>query len=456
MENNKTNIKNKTVIINKNIIKTPELSASNLMSLNDIHLFDDISNNKLGENDESYKKETTNLNNYNTEIGCTNINKILSNIKCPLKKLSENIVIKNIKKTACKTSIELTSLKNKIKQSSKKLYDKSEAYVDSKAQKVADNDSEMDSEISDNSLDDPSRSEKSKSKFNDLIAKYYMGSAENVSGNYDAYVTNCLKLISYFKKRDYFVKLNLYNNLIDDLNDRYYNKLNKLSSLNNITSYNSSNIEGNSNSNKNEIKTNKDEEAKKATCFEFSSNKQLLILDLDETLIHSDLDLKYSAHDKYIELSDGSVIPLNIRPYVKEFLEFCLDYFDIVIYTASCSDYADPILDYLEDEIKGKFFKYRLYREHCVVYGNFFIKDLIIFNKPLEKTIIVDNNLFSFSHYLNNGVLVTSFYNESDDLDLLSLIEFFKASIINTNDVRKEIASTFEFEKILTSLKNIK
>lgn len=423
-----------------NKLKTPEIATSNLEKLNNLHLFDnnflDVSNNLNINN---------NNNNYNTEVGGLNINKILNSIKCPLKKLSENIVIKDIKKLACKTSIELTTFKQRAKLSSKILYGKSEAYAEDKAQKLLDNDSEIESDLSDNSIEDPSKCDKAKNKFSNLIDKYYMGSADNISGNYDTYVTNCLKLISYFKKREYFEKLNIYNSVINDLNEKYYNDKCKLNNFTNILNKKISTNNG----------IQKQQNIYCLNCFNLSNSKLLLILDLDETLIHSDLDLKYSAHDKYIELNDGSVIPLNIRPYIKEFLDFCNQHFDIVIYTASCSDYADPILNFLEEHLENNYFKYRLYREHCIVYGNFYIKDLLIFNKPMEKTIIVDNNLFSFCHYLNNGVLVTSYYNENDDLDLLSLIEFFKSSIVNSKDVREEIANTFEFEKIQNSIKNI-
>ena len=480
MEKYIENLNNNKKLNNFNLIKTPGCT-----SYNDYHIIDeaeefdalninDITCNNSKNNNTNIKYNTItikqlndNYNNYNTEIGTTKINNILKNVKWPLKKLSENIIIsKDYRKTAYKTSIELFSLRNRIKQSSKKLMIKSEGFLESQTHKSGENDSEMDSEISNTSIDVSTNCEKSKNKFNDLIARYYMGSAENISGNYDTYVTNCLKLISYFKKRDYFLKLKIIENIINDLNERYISNINKLGTLNNLINKNNLNCNMNNNENinksapsnpiiKNSSKSNINKVSKSST-FEFSENKLLLVLDLDETLIHSDLDLKYTAHDKYVEISDGSVIPLNVRPYVLEFLDFCYQYFDIVIYTASCSDYADPILDYIEEEGKVKYFKYRLYRENCIVYGNFYIKDLLIFDKPLEKTIIVDNNLFSFCHYLNNGVLVTSYYNENDDLDLLSLIEFFKATIINSADVRTEIASTFEFEKILLSLKNIK
>lgn len=248
------------------------------------------------------------------------------------------------------------------------------------------------------------------STFDEQFRKYYMGSTENVAGLYDLYVTNCIKLISYIDSKESFMSR------IEEIRQSINNNM-KL---------------------------------------EFSKDKPLLILDLDETLIHSDLEMKYEKHDKYLEISSG-VIPLNIRPHIYDFLDYCFEYFEMAIYTASCSDYADPILDYIEQEKGKKYFKYRFYREHCIYYKNLFLKDLSIFGKSMDQIIIVDNCLFSFAHYLDNGILVTSFYEDEEDLDLLSIIEFFKSSILDADstDVRDVIKNTFEFSNIYQKIKNI-
>lgn len=338
--------------------------------------------------------------NYGTEIAS---NYLKNSLKWPLSKLSEKFIDKR-DKLNCKTSMNLIEC-NKIKERSMKLLFLSEAYIESAHKSATDHDSEIDSDLSSTSLDYPENSDKAKMKFEELINRYYMCSSENIQGNYDAYVTNCLKLIGYFKKQSFFFNK---NEFIKESIKLQYGKL-KL------------------------------------------SNKPLLILDLDETLIHSDLDMKWSAHDFYIKTEDDSVIPINIRPYLFEFLEFCNINFDIIIYTASCKDYADPVIDFIEKE--KSYFKYRFYREHCISYGSFLLKDISIFEKPLNQTLIIDNNLFSFAHYLKNGILISSYYNESNDLDLVSLMEFFNQSIIGKEDIREEIERTFEFNKICKGLK---
>lgn len=52
-----------------------------------------------------------------------------------------------------------------------------------------------------------------------------------------------------------------------------------------------------------------------------------------------------------------------MRPYAREFLERMSRVFELTIYTASISEYADPIIDYLDP--RKTLISQRLYREHC-------------------------------------------------------------------------------------------
>lgn len=354
-----------------------------------------------GDFDLSKKNSKLLHQNYNTEAATSGT--LLSSLKWPLKRLSEHHINKTHKKIACKTSIDILSNRAQLRESSQKLIVKSEAYLEEGIKAANDSD---DSSFSEESLEDPNIVSNSKPKFDDIINKYYICSSQNIPGNYDTYITNNLRLIGFFKSIKYF-----------------QSSIEKISS--NIHQIHKEGLK-------------------------FSEEKPLLILDLDETLIHSDLDLKWSVHDQYLDTEDGSVIPLNLRPYLFEFLDFCSMYFEMIIFTASCSDYANPIINFIEKD--QSYFKYRFYREHCVTYGNLFLKDLSIFGKPLNKTIIVDNNIFSFAHYLRNGVLISSYTNESDDLDLCSLIEYFK-TLVSVDDVQVEIEGTFGFNKLLNELK---
>ena len=85
------------------------------------------------------------------------------------------------------------------------------------------------------------------------------------------------------------------------------------------------------------------------------NNKKLLaVFDLDETLIHADMDIKDKDQKNIvnIKLPSSAVIKvyINVRPYWKEALEIIKENYCICIYTASHSSYADAILDFLDPD----------------------------------------------------------------------------------------------------------
>lgn len=91
--------------------------------------------------------------------------------------------------------------------------------------------------------------------------------------------------------------------------------------------------------------------------------KKTLILDLDETLVHSTFD---KCNDADIELPvsfDGtdSMVFVKIRPRVIDFLRKITKYYEVVIFTASVANYADPLIDLLD---LNKYGFYKLFREH--------------------------------------------------------------------------------------------
>ena len=234
--------------------------------------------------------------------------------------------------------------------------------------------------------------------------KYYINTVDNCYGNYDIYVTNSLMLTTILPDKDYFLQ---------EIN-------------------------------------------KKKISFKRSPFKKLMLLDLDETLIHTDFDYKFKTHDVYLnmKMDDGEeVLPINIRPYLSEFLAFSSKFFDVLIFTASQRKYAEVIVNHIDPE--RAYIKDIIDRESCVIYKNLFLKFPEILDVPLKDCVIIDNSIFSFAHHLSNGILVTSFYNESDDQDLYSLIEFLEAGVVKTSDVRDVIENTFEFMKIKESLKNL-
>jgi len=94
--------------------------------------------------------------------------------------------------------------------------------------------------------------------------------------------------------------------------------------------------------------------------------KKVLVLDLDETLIHS-TSRGSRNHDYMIEvLLDKHICLYYVykRPYVDSFLKKVSEWYKVVVFTASLKEYADPVIDYLDPE--KKIFSKRYFREVCL------------------------------------------------------------------------------------------
>lgn len=174
-------------------------------------------------------------------------------------------------------------------------------------------------------------------------------------------------------------------------------------------------------------------------------NTKTIIFDLDETLIHcnedqsAEFDVKVPVHFPTGEFIEAGI---NIRPFAKEILEHLSPYFEILIFTASHSCYANPVIDYLDPE--NKYVSKRLFRENCMqVAEGLYVKDLdILANRDLKNVVLVDNAAYSYSMQLKNGVPIIPFYKDKSDTELQELSEFL-VDLKDDEDVRGKINKAF-------------
>ncbi|BBH07260.1 Haloacid dehalogenase-like hydrolase superfamily protein [Prunus dulcis] len=90
------------------------------------------------------------------------------------------------------------------------------------------------------------------------------------------------------------------------------------------------------------------------------------------------------------------------RPGLREFLKQVYEFADLVLFTAGVEDYARPLVDRIDVE---NLFKLRLYRPSTVsTECREHVKDLSCLSKDLCRTVIVDNNPFSFLLQPLNGI----------------------------------------------------
>lgn len=151
-----------------------------------------------------------------------------------------------------------------------------------------------------------------------------------------------------------------------------------------------------------------------------TSNKKCLVLDLDETLVHSSF--------KPIDKPDF-IVPVEIegvmhyvyvlkRPGVDEFLDEMAKHWEVVVFTASLAKYANPLLDLLDTK---KHVAYRLFREACVNFNGQLVKDLSKLGRDLRHTIIVDNSPTSYMLHVSNAMPIRSWFDDQEDKELEAL-----------------------------------
>ena len=139
-----------------------------------------------------------------------------------------------------------------------------------------------------------------------------------------------------------------------------------------------------------------------------------------------------------------------------DFLNKVSEFFEIFIFTASKKEYADAVLDYLDPE--RRIIKHRLYRDSCIAINNkVYLKDLSIFvNRKPENIILVDNSFYSFCNQPKNGVLINSFYNDTQDTELNNLLNYLQNYLLHSHDVRVVNEEIFNFANMIEQTKNNK
>lgn len=205
-----------------------------------------------------------------------------------------------------------------------------------------------------------------------------------------------------------------------------------------------------------------------------TTNKNKLILDLDETLIHTIVATNYEEICKYstqigllfsyseMQHRDNPFIKYTIfvfeRPYMREFLIKMYNLYDIYIYTNGTHIYAKRILSMIECSLGfNPFIEYYTRQE---IYPNY-IKSLRNINGYTEghihsnNTIIIDDTAEVWPEHQNNLIVIKKWYGPKIngyeyDIELYNLI--YILTHINTNIIIKnmKITDLINYHKIST------
>ena len=175
------------------------------------------------------------------------------------------------------------------------------------------------------------------------------------------------------------------------------------------------------------FKKNRDFTPFPAPYLQYKSTKPYtLILDLDETLISFQVKSK----------KEGT---LRARPFLFAFLEEMGHYYELVVWTSATEAYANSLIDAIEYD--KQYFDFILFREHAIIIGDEFVKDLNRVGRGLDKIIIVDDMPQNFRLQKQNGITIKPFFGDDyKDTALYDLLPILKHIAENGNDVRIELA----------------
>lgn len=184
--------------------------------------------------------------------------------------------------------------------------------------------------------------------------------------------------------------------------------------------------------------------------------KKTLVLDLDETLIHSSefpphSNVEYfkihSSNSNYQiildEKHDNNNVPQSIfvfkRPGLDEFLQYASKTFEIFIYTYGERYYAEPILDTILPLLDED---HRLYRDSCIKKkGKHVYKDLKMLNRKKSNLIFIDDNDNAYKQHPKNTIVIPTWNGMPSDKVLSSWLTPILKRCNEADDVRDVIKS---------------
>jgi RNA polymerase II subunit A small phosphatase-like protein len=165
--------------------------------------------------------------------------------------------------------------------------------------------------------------------------------------------------------------------------------------------------------------------------------KPLIILDIDETLIHTesvpdefadkyDYDFKFKGEGK-------SLFYTKKRPFLDQFLDYVYANFDVAIWTAAGEDYAREILKNIR--VLESSLKFFYTRDNCTIklnydYSDYYgIKNLNKLKKKgynLDRVLIVDDKSETAVNNYSNLIQIKPFTDDVNDTELLKLISYLE------------------------------
>lgn len=154
---------------------------------------------------------------------------------------------------------------------------------------------------------------------------------------------------------------------------------------------------------------------------------KLLVLDLDETLVHATVERL--GRDPDFEVGEYAVYR---RPHLAEFIASMFEWFEVGIWTSASRGYAEPVVTRLLD---AEALSFLWCRERCTLHSDLETRDLIslkridkLLRRGFDKRNIlyVDDSPEKIRCSYGNYVRITPFEGAEDDGELLHLRDYLE------------------------------
>jgi len=163
---------------------------------------------------------------------------------------------------------------------------------------------------------------------------------------------------------------------------------------------------------------------------EMEKYEKLLVLDLDETLVHTTFNICKETNPDF-SISDGYIVYL--RPNVQKFLDFCFSHYEeVMIWTAGTYDYALEVINKFYDSTKfvkiwdRKRCSYQRDLDSYAEYWRKDIRKLTRLGYDKEKILCIDDTPLNFAKSYGNLISVHPFDGDPKDTELGKLQKYLE------------------------------
>lgn len=157
------------------------------------------------------------------------------------------------------------------------------------------------------------------------------------------------------------------------------------------------------------------------------TQRPLIILDLDETLLHSTVSMSRVPNPDF----KIDTLRVKIRPHTMDLLKVCHDHFDVGVWTSSAWEYAEAILKHVFPRPYAEAVKFLWSREHCVREYDEVLKEELwakhlsrIENEvgySQDSVWLIDDSPEKFRGTPGKIFRVKPFFGDENDIELLEL-----------------------------------